>query len=265
MSSPEPRVLAVPNFRTARLMGIFNALFAVEILACGLLMSAYVATLPLMARAMKQFTSQIEQQADRQKQTALKGLDEEAAKATTEAEKTAIAARREKIETAPKVMLAPGVDFSKMGFDDPTILTWSWVELLSGMGLNVMLLASGVGLMHWKPWGRTLGIWTGVLKIARLLVFYLLFIIFIVPPMSKVFGELAVDMMQQQQAAVGRQGGPPKDVFVRIYAVMYTVMGVGFAATGVIYPAVMVWILTRPGVVSASSGRFVLPKEPRQP
>ena len=267
-SAPKPMtVRAIPNFRSARITGILNVVFATLLLVFGLCMSSYVATLPLLGRAFTAYQAQIDKIGDQQRQTALRGLDEQLQKADTEAAKAEILERKKKLENSPK--LGAGVnmmDFSKMGFDDPVVIGWSWVEIVTGLALNVMLIASGVGLMHWKPWARKLGLWTAGLKILRLVVLYTGFVILIVPPVAKNLGDMVGEMMNQQQAGLGRAGGaPPKELFVRIYSVMYSVMGVGYMAVGSVYPAVLLWVLTRPGIASACSGRFVLPKEPNQP
>jgi hypothetical protein len=74
--------------------------------------------------------------------------------------------------------------------------------------------------------------------------------------------------MAQQQAAMGRTGpqaGPSTEMFVRIYTVTYSAIGVGIMVLGAVYPLLLLWFLTRPGVKLACSGALKPPKEPNQP
>jgi hypothetical protein len=259
----------VPNFRTARLVGIFNVIFGAQILVCGLVFGAYAAALPFLGRGMQQLQQNLEKQAEASKEASLKALEEQEKAAKTEAEKEEIAAQRKEIQERPKVSLTGGADLSKAYIGDPNYIAWAWTEVLTGLVLNAMLLASGIGLLHWRPWARKLGVWTAALKILRLALVYGAFVVVVVPTIAKIYGEIAGGVAAQQQVALGKTGGPQGVIdsafFNRMYAVMYSGMGIGMIVIGAIYPAVVLWLLTRPGVKSACSGVFQLPKEPNQP
>jgi hypothetical protein len=267
MAGSDARPSTVPNFRTARLFGIFNVLFATELLVCGLCMGGYTLSLPLWGRAMARLQSQMDQQAESAKKASLDALADQEKLAKTDAEKAEIEAKRKELEAKPNVNPAGMMDFSKLGMDDPQIIKWSMIEVITGVILNVMMLAAGIGLMSWKPWSRQLGVWTAVLKITRLVLLYGFFIIVIVPIFSEKIGQAVGEMMVAQQQSIGRGPGamPPTSMFVRIYTITYSAMGVGIMALGVIYPAISLWYLTRPGVKVACSNLYKLPKEPRQP
>lgn len=265
VDSQSPRG-ALPNFRTPRLLGIVNLLFASQILVCGLFMAAYVISLPLWAGAMKNLTEQVKQQAESKKQAEIAAIDASIAAATTDEEKATLADRRKAVDERPAAGIPGMVDFNKMGFDDPTVIGWTWAEVVSGLILNVMMMVSGVGLMNWKRWGWSLGVWTAWLKILRLIVVYALFIVLVVPPMSKALGDMVGEMMAQQQVGVGKAGGAPSaDMFTKIYSVSYSAMGVGMILGGVIYPTILLWLLSKPGVKMACSPTYLPPKEPKQP
>jgi hypothetical protein len=267
MSGPAPVGNVAPNFRLPRLVGILNVMFSTQILICGLFMGGYVLTIPLMARVFSQLQGQVEQQAETARKTQLKALAEDEEKAKTEQEKIEVAARRIELENRPKGMLPATVDFTQMGMSSPEFLAFSWTEILTGLALNVMMLVSGIGLMSWKPWARSLGLWTAGLKIVRLALVYGFFILAIVPPLGLKMAKVAVDMINMQGTPFPRSpgGAPPADLFARVYTVMYSGMGLGFMLFGMIYPAILLWLLTRPGVKAACSGRLKLPKEPKQP
>src|SRR5205823_4481251 len=177
MSGPASVGTVAPNFRVPRLVGILNVLFATQILICGLFMGAYTLTLPMMGRIFSQLQRQVEQQTETMRKTQLAALAEDEKKAKTEQEKIEVAARRIEIENRPKGMLPATVDFTQMGLASPEFIIFCWTEILTGLTLNVMLLVSGIGLMSWKPWARSLGVWTAGLKIVRLALVYGYFIL----------------------------------------------------------------------------------------
>ena len=267
MAGAAPRGTTMPNFRTPRLLGIFNVLFATEILACGLCMGGYTVTLPLWGRLIQQAQSQTRQRFEAAKASELAALAEKEKAAKTTEDRAEIVTERLRVEARPDPTAAAAMmDLSKMGLDDPTFIRWTWTEVFSGLVLNVMLLASGVGLLHWKPWARSLGVWTGVLKVLRLVLVYGFFIIGVVPPISQRIGGAVSTMMAGQPGMGAPAGaGSAAAMFTRIYTVTYSALGVGMIALGVIYPAILLWLLTRPGVKVACAGTHKLPKEPNQP
>ena len=67
----------------------------------------------------------------------------------------------------------------------------------------------------------------------------------------------AAEVVEQQQRAMGRPGvggGPPPVKLLHwTYTIMMTAGAVGMIVVGSIYPAVSLWLLTRPGVREACS------------
>ena len=57
-------------------------------------------------------------------------------------------------------MVAPGTDFNAMGLNEPKFKVFTWSDVLTNLALNLMMLASGIGLVTRKPWGISLGLWT---------------------------------------------------------------------------------------------------------
>lgn len=266
MTATTPRNFAIPSYRIPRLLGIFHVVFASELLICGLGLGVYAASLPIFGRLIAQAQKQVERQAETARQADLDALTEKEAQAKTSAEKSEIAAQRVAINARPRAMIQGAMDLNKMGLSDPNFIRWSWAEVLTGLILNVLMLASGLGLLFWKPWARTLGVWAAALKVGRLTLLYSYCIVAIVPPMSERFGHMVGEMMVQQQQAIGRTAPPVStDMLVKVYTVMYSVMAAGTLVVGVIYPLISLWFLTRPGVKVACSGTVKLPKEPNQP
>ena len=75
----------------------------------------------------------------------------------------------------------------------------------------------------------------------------------VVPPMSKTIGEAVGEMMAAQQGIQMKGAGavPDAQVFTKIYTITYSLMGAGMISVGSIYPALMLWFLTRPRVKAA--------------
>jgi hypothetical protein len=266
MSEAGPTGIVPPNFRTPRLIGIFNVVFGSEILLCAMFFAGYTLTLPLWARLFESVQKQAERQGEAARKAQVDAAVEQEKAAKTEQEKIQATARRMELESRPKTTIPGTMDFNRMGFGDPGFVAFSWTEVITSIVLNIMMLASGIGLLHWRPWARSLAVWTAALKIARLVVVWGYFIAAIVPQFSRKLGEVVSEMMTMQQPGLKMPGGvPPAAFFAKVYAIMYGGMAAGFIVFGVIYPAIVLWVLTRPGAISACSGRWKLPKEPKQP
>jgi hypothetical protein len=245
----------VPTPRIPKVMGILNIVFAAGLILGGLCMAGYAAMLPMIGKAMTQMQKNADAELEKKKQADLKAVDEEEKTAETDAEKRDLAERRRAIEARPKVVIASTMDFSKMGLDDPRLKVYGWVDPLTAVALNSVMLASGIGLVRRRRWGLTLGIWTAIAKIARLVLLYTYFALAVVPPLAQNLGKFAGEMIVQQQAVMGRGGAQPPGVDVqmltRVYFIMYTITAVAMIVIGSIYPAISLWLLTRPGARAA--------------
>jgi hypothetical protein len=267
MSGGSPRGVVAPNFRAPRLIGIFSVVFASELLIVGLCLGGYVSILPTLGRLMDASQKQLDAQAAASKKAELGALAAREKEAKTEEQRTEIAVKRKEIETRPAFPMAAAMDVNRATMGDPTFIRYSWLDLLSGIALNVLMLASGIGLLTWRPWARTLGVWTAALKIVRLVLVYGFFILVIVPPYSRKLGKAVVEMMGSVQPIGGAPPAPFMDsnFFVKTYTIMYSGFGLGVMTLGAVFPAIVLWLLTRPAVKSACSGTLKTPKEPNQP
>lgn len=247
----------VPNPRIPRVIGILNIVFASGLLLCGLCTTAYVTLLiPGVARVMETQTKKMEAQQAAVKKADLDAVDVEEKAAKTDAEKVAVQAKRREIESRPKVELPPSMDMKQMGFDNPKVRFYTWVDLLSACVLNLLMLASGIGLVMSRTWGLKLGIGVAAIKIVRLVLLYGFVIVEVVPVVSMGMAKFAGDTLAKQQQATGAPLPPGfQEQIARVYTVMGTGSAVGTMIIGAIYPAVVLWLLTRPGAREACSGR----------
>lgn len=264
MQASAPSGYVPPNYRTARLFGIFNVLFAAQLLVCGLFMWGYIISLPFISSAMSTLQKQAVEQAKTTRRQLVADLNKQREEAKTEAEKAEIDEKIKAIEDRANPSIPAMFDMNKMGLDDPRLAAWGWVDGVSGVVLNVLLLASGIGLMHWRPWSRRLAIWTAACKIVRLVLLQGYAIVVIIPMISRKFADFAAETMAQQRPMPGG-GPPPTQLLYTIYVTMYSVMALGVIVFGVIYPALLLWYMNRPGVKMACSGQVKLPAEPKQP
>ena len=245
----------LPNYRTTRLLGIFNIVFASCLMIFGLCMTGVVMIQPMLINAMNETQKKFEERDFAARKAQLDAIEKAAAAATTDAEKEAFAAERKEIESRPKAQMPGMMDMSKL-MNQPMLQGFTWVEILTGLGLNIVMLVSGIGLLKYRGWARNLAIWSALLKIARLFLVYGFFILAVVPPMSQAIGEMVGQMMVAQQANQVKVTGPMPDavLLTKVYTIMYSVIGAGMIMVGSIYPGVMLWFLTRPRVKAACEG-----------
>ncbi|MHC5540158.1 hypothetical protein ACYOEI_18210 [Singulisphaera rosea] len=255
VASPMP---IAPNSRIPRTIGILNIVFASGLLICGLCTTAYVVILlPTMSRVMDATTKNLEAKHASIKKADLEAVDVEAKAAKTDEEKAAIEAKRREIEARPKPELPAQFDLKQLGMDHPKVKFYSWVDLISAFVLNLLMLASGIGLVMSRRWGLKLGVWVAAIKIIRLVLLYGFVIVEVVPVVSVGMAKLAHDTIVKQQQGTGGPALPAnfQESLARVYSVMGTASAVGTMVFGVIYPAIMIWLLTRPGAIEACPSR----------
>jgi hypothetical protein len=243
----------VPNPRIPKVMGILNIVFASGLLLVGLCIGAMTATQPYLNKAMADVQKKADAEVEKKRQADLKAIEEQEQAAETEAEKQELEAERQAVEGRTKSVVMPTFDFNKLRFSDPRLTAYTWVDVITGIVLNVLMLVGGIGLVRLKKWGLSLSLWTYVAKITRLLVLNSYFALAVVPAMSQMIGKLVGEMMIQQQQAMGRPApaGLDPTTLVRMYYITYTAFAVAMVVFGSIYPAIGIWLLTRPGARAA--------------
>jgi hypothetical protein len=243
----------IPNPRIPKVLGILDIVFASGLLLVGLCMGAMTAMQPYLNKALTDVQKKAEAQAEAKRQADLKAIEEQEKDAETEGEKLSLKADREAIEARPKAAVPPTFDFNKLRMSDPKLTAYGWVDVSSALLLNVLMLVGGIGLVRRKTWGLSLSIGTFVAKIARLVLLYAYFALVIVPPLAQTMGKLISEMMMSQQQAMGRPApaGMGSSTLVQVYYISYTVFAVAMIVFGSIYPAIALWLLTRPGARAA--------------
>jgi hypothetical protein len=247
----------VPNPRLPRTMGILNIVFGSLLILAGLgkvVSTLYMPAVSAMMRA-QQAKMEADALAKEQEDVAdlLAGLAEREKAATTPAQKEEIEAERAAIRSRPKPFV-PNMTAGTEVAQDPAFVRFNWGEILTGLALNAPMLASGIALLRLREWGRRLALWVAGLKLVRLLVLTIASLIVVAPLMTRMMGQEFEKVGTQMQQA-GRGAGPVQAQQLKqmrfFTGIAMTASYVGFYALGAIYPAVVLRVLTRPGVRAA--------------
>jgi hypothetical protein len=243
----------LPNYRTPRLTGIFNIVFAANIFLYVLPMAVVTASIPLVGKAMNEIKRQIDEKAETTRKVELADVAAKVKSAKTDQEKIELEARRLELESRPKASMPGMFDFNKLGFDEPVFMGWYGVEVVTSVVLNLTMMISGIGLLSYREWARRMAIGTAVFKIIRLVLVYGFAIVVIIPLFTRNLAPMVVEMVAQQQQAMGvpKAGAPPVEFLQRVYMVTYSVIAAGVIVIGSVYPSVVVWLLTRPSTRAA--------------
>lgn len=238
----------LPDRQTPRTIGILNIVFGIVLLlGCNFCMGAYTGG---VIAAMPAIQSAID--IDRgEKLSRIDQLEAEAkAAGDDEIKRQNLIDEQDQI----KAEIASVPDISRLSemFTEPMSLVYLVADQALGIPLNIMLIISGVGLVRMRAWGRSLALWTFVLKIVRLIPQELYFSFVVAPLWSRSMARLAASTMQPAEAAKAESG-----VFAG-YLATYIGMGIAVLILGVIYPAIGWWLLKKKAV----RGAFELPQPP---
>jgi len=244
---PEQR----PRTAIPKTIGILNIVFGSLLLLCGICsglgLAMQSAMGPMLAVQQKQFQQMME--ADRQRK--LQELQDREQAAQNEEEKAAIQARQKALKAQPLPKMPDIAKFSQqVGFQAYWI-----VDVVTGLILNILMVVSGIGLLHFKEWGRQQGLWVAALKIVRLVAVYGFFILVVVPNMAKafttMFQEMAAEMAKTAPPGQRVPGPAEMGQMGTLLGIWYTAFAIGMIILGVIYPVIVLILLSRPRVNSA--------------
>lgn len=254
LDGPQPQQL-IPDRRTPYVLGVLNVLFGALLCAMAVLMAlATVASLFVNPYVESLTTAAMEQvKAERARQIA--AIDELREKASV-AEDSDERSRLDLEADALEAKLGPEpVDVAKIMQQAQAnkLLAYGLPALKYSTSLvvNGLLIYLGVGLMRLRESARRGTIGLAWIKIGRLLLIAILELALVVPMQVKLQHEVRSSM----QVSVGPAGGPSAQQAKQIEDMMMVITTVaafatvaGFAAVGVIYPIVLLWLLTRPRV-----------------
>ncbi|WP_169976115.1 hypothetical protein [Tautonia rosea] len=247
MSKPQPSPPIRPRPKPLRVIGTLNLLFGAVLVAVAWSMLGGMAFSGMTAEPYEGLKRALMLQAEREHQQKIATLEKREAAATSEDARRVFREERERrAALGPK--LPPGSELVMMGSQMQSFGTWSVVNSATSLGINLLMIVAGAGLLQRVEWARRLSLWVAGIKLVRLLLLQTVFVVFVVPSFSRRLGEAVQETIAVQGG--GLPAGMPS--MTQIYAVTYTVMGVGMLILGAIYPIVMLVMLNRPGVKAAS-------------
>lgn len=230
-----------PDRQMARTLGILNIVFAILLLlGCnvwgGGMSLLFALGAPLLDKAIERERAEVERRIEK--------LREEEQASPDEDEQADLARSREALER--QVQQMPRFSKFAEGFSSRESIAYLLIDQLLGVPLNLAMIVGGIGIVSLQPWGRTLTLWTMVLKIVRLIPQELFYTIVVAPQWAKALSAFIVSMMPPGQAPPGFEAQ-----ITAIYLGMYVGMGVAILLLGPIYPAICIWLLTRAKVKAA--------------
>lgn len=137
-----------------------------------------------------------------------------------------------------------------------------WADFATGPVLNLLMLASGIGLTQLRVWARKLAIWVAALKIVRIISLTLFLTLVVVPQASRVLKSIAqtelgtVILAKANASLIQASAGPPPmrytaENFSLAMSLIAYFVAVLFMILSLVYPAITLVVLTRPGVKAA--------------
>lgn len=236
-----------PNSSLPKTLGVLNIVFACVLMLCGLCAGANVGMQAVMGPMMAAQREQLTQTLQAEHQAKLKKLQDDIDATDDEEEKSALQAKLKKEQAMP-VPTIP--DTTKM-VASPVMKTYMLADAVTGVLLNLLMLASGIGLLALKEWGRSLALWVAGLKIIRLVALYGYCALVVAPEWAqqvrRVFDEINKSVPQ------GGKTISPQEMnqMTTVMGAMMTGTCIAMIVLGAIYPLVLLVALTRRRVKAA--------------
>jgi hypothetical protein len=235
-----------PRPRPVKTLGVLNIVFGAILLAYSWLMIGGFAFNGMSAGPAQALEKAVRDQARIEHDETIRRLEALEQRASYEPARDLFRAERlRREEEEPRMPAA--AEMIMMGSRMQGMMVWTGLGAVLGLGLNLLLIASGVGLVQRVEWGRRLGLWAAGLKMPLVVVMQLLWLVWIVPSLSRAIGESVGGMLNAQG------GGMPANMpnMTQLYAVIYTLWGVFVLVAGSIYPIILLVMLRRPGLKAA--------------
>jgi len=242
--------LTLPKPAIPKTLGILNVIFAVLLILLGLC----VGGITLLAPAIQQFgqrtMAQQKNQAEAQKASDLKVLDDRAKAATTDEEKATIAKERDAVAGRPLPVM-PDMQTGTEILKDPRVMGFTVAQIVTGLLLHILLLVSGIGLIRLTPWGRSLALWWAGLQIVQLLILGVVSFMVILP-IQRVNTEATLAKLREDLA---KPNVPPTAAMslqmAETMAKLAPVIAVGSNLAGMTYPVICLILLSGAGARAA--------------
>src|SRR3954470_8526905 len=134
----------IPNSRIPKLLGTLNIVFASGLMICGLCSITQVAMIPIWGKSMDQLQKKVQTKEDAERKAAFEELDAAEKEARTDEQKAELRLKRKEVELRPRLADTLKMNVAATGLTSRKVQTYSWVEFLSGVLLNLLMLAAGI-------------------------------------------------------------------------------------------------------------------------
>jgi hypothetical protein len=241
MSNALPPGYAVPNTSLPKTTGTLNIIFASVVLLFVLLQIGMTLVAPMLIEFAQSSVREAQAKAVTSRKQQIAALKKDEAEAKTEEEKKQIRAQIKAIEDRP-LPAGPDVKALVGKLDTPMMRAYSWTDMGTALILNVLMLASGIGLLRLKESARRLAIWVAGLKIARLVILMVVQVVFILPVTTKMQQEMIADM-----GGSGAPNAQAAQMTAKMGAAAGSAMTLILSVLSMVWPILMIVLLTRPG------------------
>jgi hypothetical protein len=236
-----------PDASTPWTLGLLNVIFGALLILGGICSGLNFALQWAMGPVMAQQQQQLQQVMEAQRQAEMSKLDERERASQDENEKARLRAQRQAVQSQPMPKIPDTSKFMR----DSRVLSYLIGDILTGMGLNVMMLIAGVGLMRLRRWGRETALWVAGLKLVRLVILYGYFAVAVVPAVVRQLSAMFEEMAKSLPPGSGALAPDQFGAAAAMIGVMMVVFSVGMILLGAIYPIIVLILLTRQRVKAA--------------
>lgn len=240
-----------PNTSAAKTIGVLNIVFGCLLLLCVACSSLNLVLQSAMGPMMAAQQQQVQQALQAERQRKVQELQELEKAAEDEKEKAELRGKQKVLQAQPIPKMPDMTKFTQ----DTRFQGYSIADMVSGFLLNILMVVAGIALVCLKEWGRVTAIWVAALKIVRLIALYGFFVVVVVPIITEQFTSMFRDMFDDMARAApqGQKVPGPAELgqMGTVMGVMMTASAIGMIIFGVIYPIVVLIVLTRPRVKAA--------------
>jgi hypothetical protein len=244
-----------PNTGGPKAIGVLNIVFGTLLLLCAICSSINLAMQSAMGPMMQAQQQQLQQAMKAEREQQLQELRDLEQAAKDEKEKANLQARQKALQAQPVPKMP---DFTKFT-QNAHLTVYAIADIVTGLILNIAMIISGIGLLALKEWGRVTALWVAGLKIVRLVALYSIFAVVVVPVLVRSMTSMFEEMFDELAKAgpPGARGPGPAELSQMAMGMgtMMTAFAIGMIVLGVIYPAIVLIVLTRPSVKAACAPR----------
>ena len=158
MSNALPPRYAVPTTSLPKTTGTLNIIFASLVLLFVDIQIGMTLLAPMLMEFAQSSVREAQTKVEAARKQQLDALKAEEQAAGTEQEKGRIRGQIKAIEARPQPA-GPDLKAIMGKMDSPVIRAYSWTDMGTALILNVLMLASGIGLLRLKERARRLAIW----------------------------------------------------------------------------------------------------------